>query len=339
MSAKEYIDSLYKELENQKSKYQCIKTIDNTANFSEDPSWFFRGQSNSEWQLQPSILRANQTKCDPNYIDSLSINGSDTLSKIAKQQHYSVATRCLDFTIDFNIALYFACTGNDDKDGLLYMCPYSPHNYYWFTGMCLAKIDLLDSEREYNLCEYEEFLKTDAEFINEFKNPDRDMDSLAPGIISVFESGCMVVFDLPVINNERMLAQKGTMFVCGNNFTHKIRRRFMSSVTYTKFLHKAANDPSVFHKREQSERRGMSHRKLTVCGKSFLSRHMCLTSMDKYWLKFYPKDVSSPSWLEKDIIRIKIAKEYKKAILEYIDSEFGINKDSLMLGKQLGEEI
>ena len=63
---------------------------------------FFRGQSNSEWKIIPSILRKKDRQ------DELIIDKETPIfEELAYKQHYKTGTGCLDFTVDINIALFF----------------------------------------------------------------------------------------------------------------------------------------------------------------------------------------------------------------------------------------
>ena len=88
-----------------------------------DESWVFRGQLDSEWPLKTSLERkygANMitSKDEINAIFEfmnkarLHLNfGCSLLDALAAMQHYGVATRMLDFTRSFFVALYFAFNG------------------------------------------------------------------------------------------------------------------------------------------------------------------------------------------------------------------------------------
>lgn len=88
-----------------------------------DESWVFRGQLDSEWPLKTSLERkygANRitSKEEINAIFEfmnkarMHLNfGCSLLDALAAMQHYGVATRMLDFTRAFFVALYFAFNG------------------------------------------------------------------------------------------------------------------------------------------------------------------------------------------------------------------------------------
>ena len=88
---------------------------------------FFRGHADKDWQMLPSIYRAQHlienedkiikdalTYCPDDFLPS------DTLfEKLVKLQHYGYSTRLLDLTANALVTLYFAALSYSNKDGEL----------------------------------------------------------------------------------------------------------------------------------------------------------------------------------------------------------------------------
>jgi hypothetical protein len=89
---------------------------------------FYRGHSNKEHVLLPSVLRDNvkvheseifdlaMTECAKEFDAMMS--HADILSKM---QHFGIPTRLLDITSNPLVALYFACENSGDIDGAVHI--------------------------------------------------------------------------------------------------------------------------------------------------------------------------------------------------------------------------
>lgn len=103
---------------------------------------FTRGQVNSEWLLLPSIARiSNPESCfnmgfctwdeveeflldefKSQSLPYVSIKPEGDLSWMILAQHYSLATRLLDWTTNPLKSLFFAVENMDSNDGVVYFC-------------------------------------------------------------------------------------------------------------------------------------------------------------------------------------------------------------------------
>lgn len=104
--------------------------------------WFFRGQSNSKWDVKPNIFREDKLESEHLVIEQARRQNpdefkqcSDSYELLTKLQHYGLGTRLLDVTLNPLVALYFASKYHCDYvknkngqyskeicDGVVYYC-------------------------------------------------------------------------------------------------------------------------------------------------------------------------------------------------------------------------
>lgn len=108
--------------DNNKVKLNFISSVSSISdtlyelNIQSDKIIFYRGHSNANYSLRPSIMRTNSLQENERQIyNELLINCPDEfekcsshLDKLVKMQHYGLPTRLLDITRNFLVALFFA---------------------------------------------------------------------------------------------------------------------------------------------------------------------------------------------------------------------------------------
>ena len=89
---------------------------------------YYRGQSNEEWEIRCSLFRENlllnEEKLNNEILNRKPndfLNCNNSLEKLILMQHYGIPTRLIDVTTNPLVALYFACQGNPDKDGVVFI--------------------------------------------------------------------------------------------------------------------------------------------------------------------------------------------------------------------------
>lgn len=190
---------------------------------------YFRGHSNLDYEPRPGIYREkNWINNEDNIFKDLILRCpgdfqsiESTFQALVKMQHYSLPTRLLDITSNPLIALFFACSGNDEKAGevLAFRVPKKDIKYYDSdTVSVIANI----SRRpiEFSLTEKnkskENFKKSDEgkKLLHEIKKEKPYFESeIEP---SHLES---VICVKPKMDNARIIKQDGAFFLFGINKT------------------------------------------------------------------------------------------------------------------------
>lgn len=204
----------------------------------DDPSvylqTFFRGQSDESWKIRASIEGAKEQENEI-LADFGSMHDGNSFDLIAYVQHYRTGTRFIDFTTDKDVALYFACSENMDKDGALFMWCYSPHKAEWYTASVLAEVAQINSDSKMSVQELSEMiLRKNPKIKAAFK----ETIELNTAIVSFLDHGFMAVPpETAKESNLRLKRQSGCFYVCGVEFERPLEgmARISSHAGYNMF--------------------------------------------------------------------------------------------------------
>lgn len=216
-----YISS-YQEL---KDKIEDIKSKLEQSKYTDpkNEKVYFRGQANKEWNLIPNILRGNCSELKQINETNETFDTND-VNRLAIAQHYGKKTRCLDFTRNINVALYFACNPDDNikTDGAIYCVLAYGHRPMWFTNYL---VNYVSSSTETIICTNDLSIKLlqNKNIVEEFERTYRstEINNVNDEVQIYLGKGFMVDFEGENDLFEkypRILKQDGALFYFGSKY-------------------------------------------------------------------------------------------------------------------------
>lgn len=131
----ESIDEIYEIIEEYNIYWKLPRTGGNTENRA-----FYRGQANALWSIEPSILRCDTDEGVQYRKYQSKLLGKNLFDQFAYLQHYVIGTRLIDFTINPEVALYFACEKEPMSDAALFLYIYNSHRAEWIDTIIFTEI-------------------------------------------------------------------------------------------------------------------------------------------------------------------------------------------------------
>lgn len=198
--------------------------------FKKDCFYLYRGHSDQDFQLVPSIYRKvswlkNEDKLLKEIIIQCPEDFKDcktTFEHLVKMQHYSMPTRMLDITQNSLIALYFACLGNGEvkKNGEVIVFEIPKEEVKYFDSDTVSVISNIS--RRPNTLDITKYFNSS---IKNFNN-ETDIQYLLHEIRQekpYFKSEIVashlndVICVKPKLDNPRIVRQDGLFFLFGMN--------------------------------------------------------------------------------------------------------------------------
>lgn len=132
-----------------------VKCLYSKSNYKGDFSIVFRGHSNKDFTLLPTLFRdhtqvGNEHLIINKYIEKFpEFKSQPKINILADMQHYGLPTRLLDWTSNPLVALYFACndSNQNDQDGCIL---YQVKDYYLSPQESLAIAEFLSEIASYD---------------------------------------------------------------------------------------------------------------------------------------------------------------------------------------------
>lgn len=196
----------------------------------------YRGQSNTQWGLKPSVMRGLRADAEKHIFSELMVESPTEFNddrlmfdKLVRAQHYGLPTRLLDVSLNPLVALYFACNeeSQHNANGVVHLLDFAENRVRFSDSDTISLIcnlarltdaEKLEIKQNYNKIKTwdesarEEFRKlAPMKRLYQFIRVEKPYftDSIIPADMFKYQ------FVYPAKTNRRVIAQSGAFLVAG----------------------------------------------------------------------------------------------------------------------------